>query len=289
MPPPASDDGGDADFSIEKCLSKSGNPNFVRKGKTLTVLAGKGKKIQYQNNPTDGEEMKIFAYEGYDPASGFHFVRESNYEWGSEHLIDHESGAQVQVGSYLPNSVSPDRQWILSASGDPSDCGGMDILILSKLPLRGRPGKQQDIPLPAKLSECRTGHAAPNAVTWVDATTAKVDWQCTEEGNDTSRPDQTTLTLQGKRWSADRLPCTGGKAAPTSAAPAAARPAAGAATTLRVGMTLPEVEALFGRTADGLKVSPLSLFGKKPITRVWKGNGRQIEVQFESDQVVGWH
>lgn len=271
----------DGSFNLEKCLIKAGNKNFSRKGKVLTVFLAGGQKKQFKDNPSDGDAYAAYSYDGYDPKTGLHFVSSGGYEWSGDLLIDHESGAELGSGDQhtLTGGISPDRQWQLADSGDLS---GFGSLYMNKLPLRGQKGAQAEVKLPGNLSEFRESGGEPLRAQWSGPASVQVDWQCGDEEN--KKLDRTLLTLQGAEWTLDHVPCTG-KASVSNQVRAAAQQTT---VRLQVGLTLDEVEKLFGRTADGYKINPLAFLGKKEVTRVWKVNGGQLEVTFVGDVVSSW-
>lgn len=281
-------------FDLEKCLSKAGSTNFSRKGKTLTVFLAKGKKAIFKNSKSD-EGDSLYSYAGFDPATGLHQVAffEDNPEWPSVGytVLDQDAGQLGNVYGELPaHAVSPDRLWVVSSRSCGMDsCSITDSFAISRLPARGMRGevKDSELIIPADVPEEKRGQGNGDVtivdVAWVSPQQAQLEISCRNSNTGKVHADRVGLSQSGERWALERTPCV------TVAAGNGGKTAAQAGGSLRVGMSLDEVEKLFGRSADGFKINPLSLLGKKEITRVWKGKNGQVEVVFTGDVVSSWH
>lgn len=259
--------------------------NYSWSGKILTVKFAHGVR-KYKNNLAEGENWLKHQYLGYSAEAGFHFIEAHGWEWETLILVDGESGAEVFLGGLLPGGISPDRQWVLNVSGEMGSCSG--AIQMTRIPKKGMTGKPKEVSLPGKLDECRDPDPEPKSVHWLSESKVQVNWECPDEAGNT-RPDQITLEWRGNAWDVDRIPC--GKVASTHAQetrPPVAQAAAPNAPLLKAGMTLDEVEKIFGRSANSFLVNPIALIGKKEITRVWKVGSRQVEVDFEAGLVKAW-
>ncbi|WP_028456335.1 hypothetical protein [Chitinilyticum litopenaei] len=285
------------DFDLEKCLSKAGSPNFSRKGKTLTVFLANGKKAVFKNSKSE-EGDSVYTYAGFDPATGLHQVSffEDNPEWPSVGytLLDPNAGQLGHVYGQLPaHAVSPDRQWVVSSRNCGMDsCSITDSIAISRLPARGMRGevKDSELIIPADVPEEQRGQGNGDVtivgVAWLSPQQAQLEISCRNSTSGKLHKDQVSLSQSGERWALERTPCV--TVASAGKGKQAVADTSRSTGSLRAGMSLDEVEKLFGRAADGFKINPLALLGKKEITRVWKGRNGQVEVVFVGDVVSSW-
>ncbi|MCE2573031.1 hypothetical protein [Motilimonas eburnea] len=266
---------------IENCLLTTGNKNFTRSQHTLTIPTAKG-KVRYVDKPSEFDTHRTYKYMGYDAKNDMHMVEGSGGEWRWQELIHHTKGYKYTLdGLLIDGGISPNAGWAMFTSGDHS-CE--HELYIGKLTVKNRQGQFTGVKdLTPLVSVCKNGLISkPFSVKWVSQSRARVEWSCEQNYQRVSK-DETLLINKNGQWQADRLPCLGQATQQASTKKVNSKP-----ETLVKGMSLTEVEQLFGGFAEAFLVDPLALLSESSITRIWTVNGAKLKVKFIDDKVESW-